>query len=150
MISIFYLHCAILCKILLYFAWGIKNCNCSITTMMVKKVVIKHQQLQNGSTIEIFIKEKTCSFNKCIPRVLNFKEVHFINTSLNIKTIKYLKPYCFFCMNYTALGECFVIIIALGFMFCYICHLTLTLSCIFHIYKLALVLEVVPRIHNDF
>ena len=72
--------------------------------------------LQNRSTIDTFLSKKTiCLFNECVDKALNFKDIdmYFVNTY-----IKHLKR-CHFM--------------------CYICHLTLTLSCSYISYKLVAV-----------
>ena len=38
-----------------------------------------------------------CLFSKCVDRGLNFKEIYFV--------MNHLKHWCYFYMNYTALGE---------------------------------------------
>ena len=64
--------------------------------------------IQKSSTIDTFLSKKTiCLFNKCVDKALNFKELYFVNTSLNVYKI-HLRHCCFFCIKYTALGESFV------------------------------------------
>ena len=45
-----------------------------------------------------FIKEGHLFIQPCANKVLNFKEVYFVNTSLSVKYIKHLKHCCFSCI----------------------------------------------------